>query len=400
MKHLVLSLFIILFACSDKKETKPSTTHLPNFGNVDLSKVFTQKDSQLPHRDSVRNILNQYYQKIWQEGNLWGGILVAKGDDILLEQYRGFARDNQVEPIGQNTPLHIASVSKTIMAMAVLKLVEAKKIGLEDPVKKFLPKFPYPEVSIKTLLNHRSGLPKYEHFITEMKLKPKNVFFTNQEVLDLLIQHQPPLAKPTDTGFMYNNLNYALLALVVERVTKMPFPKAMKTMVFEPLQMKNTFVFQEKDLKNTSFSFYQKDNKVYPYDEYDLIYGDKNIYTTPRDLFRFSKAMFSSQFLDKNLMDKAFTPYSNEKKGVNNYGLGFRIKVYDDGKKLTYHNGWWHGSNSVFVHLPESKITIIALGNKYSNKVYSAMTLVSLFDNFPYEISGSINHHLKNLLQK
>lgn len=90
-------------------------------------------------------------------------------------------------------------------------------------------------------------------------------------------------------------------------------------------------------------------------------------------------------------MEQVFTPYSNEKKGVNNYGLGFRMKIFDNGKKLTYHNGWWHGSNSVFVHLPESKTTIIALGNKYSRKIYSAMALSSLFDDYPYELEKIIN---------
>ncbi|RKW61038.1 MAG: hypothetical protein D8B49_07060, partial [Riemerella sp.] len=119
--------------------------------------------------------------------------------------------------------------------------------------------------------------------------------------------------------------------------------------------------------------------------------GDKNIYTTPRDLFNFSKAMFSKDFLPKELMEKVFEPYSNEKKGVNNYGLGFRLKVFDEGKKLTYHNGWWHGSNTVFIHLRESKTTIIALSNKYSRKIYGTMLLSTLFEDFPFEIDKVIN---------
>lgn len=67
------------------------------------------------------------------------------------------------------------------------------------------------------------------------------------------------------------------------------------------------------------------------------------------------------------------------------------MKLFDNGKNLTYHNGWWHGSNSVFVHLLESKVTIIALGNKYSKTIYSALTLSSIFEDFP--IGDNNLHH-------
>ena len=121
-------------------------------------------------------------------------------------------------------------------------------------------------------------------------------------------------------------------------------------------------------------------------DHLDLIYGDKNVYTTPRDLLNFSVAIYSKDFLKPELEAKIFEPYSNEKKGINNYGFGFRMKNFDNGEKLTYHNGWWHGTNSVFAHLLKSKVTIIAIGNKYSGKVYSALSLSGLFEDFPFEM--------------
>ena len=320
-----------------------------------------------------------------------GGVLVAHGDNILLEKYKGFGRENNQMPINKDTPLHLASISKPITAMAVLKLVEAKKISLEQKVKSIFPNFPYPDVTIQHLLTHRSGLPKYEHFLEENDIKPKNQYFTNQEIFDIVAKHKPELARQTDTGFMYNNFNYAILALIIEKITGKTYPEAMKEMVFAPLKMKNTFVFEEKHINSASQSFYQRSSKLYPLDQYDLIYGDKNIYTTPRDLFNFSKALFSKDFLPKELMEKIFEPYSNEKKGVNNYGLGFRLKIFDEGKKLTYHNGWWHGSNTVFIHLRESKTTIIALSNKYSRKIYGTMLLSTLFEDFPFEVDKVIN---------
>jgi len=387
---LVLSAFLFLFSCKKKSENQDSvtesTTNLPNYGNVDLANVFTPVENQVANKASLANYINSYYQKVWENGDLSGGILVAKGDNIIYENYRGFAREGNQNPIDKNTPLHVASVSKTLTAMAMLKLVEAGKVNLSDHLTQYFPGFPYPNVTVKTLLDQRSGLPKYEYFITKIQPAPAELsktFLTNEDILNMIIKYKPDLARETDTGFMYCNTNFAMLALIIEKVTKVPFPQAMKEMVFDPLKMKNSYIFQEKDIPTASQSFYYGGNKLYPLDRLDLIYGDKNVYTTPRDLYSFSKAMFSKDFLKPELMEQVFTPYSNEKFGMNNYGFGFRMKIFDNGEKLTYHNGWWHGTNSVFAHLLKSKVTIIAIGNKYSNRVYTALALSGLFEDFP-----------------
>lgn len=390
MKQKIVALtilFITLISC--KKDIffhKKHESNLPNYSNVNLDNIFDKNDESLENEDSILDKLNLYYDKIWEEGDLSGGVLVAKGDRILFEKYRGFAKENNTAPIGKNTPLHVASISKTITAMAVLKLIEANKIKLHDKVTKYFPKFPYPEVEVFHLLSHRSGLPKYEYFLEKIpNLNPKK-YLTNQEVLNLLMQYKPELARNTNTGFMYCNTNFMLLALIVERVTKTSFPEAMQQIVFRPLEMNHTYIFQPKDSLKASKSFYYRDNRVHPTDKLDWIYGDKNCYTTPRDLYNFSKAMYAKNFLRPSLRDSIFTPYSNEKPGVNNYGLGFRMKVFDNGEKLTFHNGWWHGSNASFAHLLKSKVTIIAIGNKFSRRVYTALSLSGLFENFPIEV--------------
>lgn len=386
---LVLTAILFLFSCKNKSESEQSvteTTSLPNFGNVDLDKVFTKADNNLSNKDSIIRFIDKYYKNIWEGSDLSGGILVAKGDEILYESYRGFGREGNQMPIEKNTPLHVASVSKTLTAMAMMKLVEAGKIKLSDRLTQYFPGFPYPNVTVQTLLDQRSGLPKYEYFITKIQPEPAELskpYLTNQDILNMIIKYKPELARDTDTGFMYCNTNFALLALLIEKVTKMPFPQAMKEMVFNPLKMNNSYIFQEKDIPTAAQSFYYGGNRLYPLDRLDLIYGDKNVYTTPRDLYNFSKAMFSKDFLKPELMEMVFTPYSNEKAGMNNYGLGFRMKVFDNGEKLTYHNGWWHGTNSVFAHLLKSKVTIVAIGNKYSNRVYTALALSGLFEDFP-----------------
>lgn len=390
-KIITVSLaFATIISCKKQKEetTEIYQSKLPNYSNVDLSKVFTPAESTLENESTILPLINNYYQKVWEQGDLSGGILVAKGDKIIFEKYRGFGREGKQMPIDANTPLHVASVSKTMTAMAVLKLVEAGKLKMEDDLTKFFPKFPYKDITVFSLLSQRSGLPKYEHFDQGIKPAPeelKKEFLTNQDVLDMLIKYKPELARLSNTGFMYCNTNFALLALIVEKVTATPFPEAMQEIVFKPLKMNHTFIFQKKDIPIASQSFYSG-YRLYPLANLDLIYGDKNVYTTPRDLLNFSIALYSKDFLKPDLQSKIFEPYSNEKKGINNYGLGFRMKEFDNGEKLTYHNGWWHGTNSVFAHLLKSKVTIIAIGNKYSQRVYSALSLSGLFENFPFEM--------------
>lgn len=388
----ILSFALAFTACkkegskAQNDEEKGGKYHsdLPNYENVDLTKVFAPEDSQLADKDHVVSTINEYYNRIWEGTNLSGGVLVAKGDDILFEKYRGFGRDGHTMPINENVAMHVASVSKPITAMAVMKLIEAGKLTLDTHLTELFPGFPYPEITVGMLLKQRSGLPKYEHFLEDAKV-PKANFITNKFVLDFIIKNKPELARKPDTGFMYCNTNFALLAMVIEKITKTPFPQAMQEMVFKPLKMTHTYIFQEKDIPTAAQSFIGGGKKLYPVEYLDLIYGDKNVYTTPRDLYNFSKALFSKDFLKPEFKDLIFQPYSNEKAGINNYGIGFRMKIFDNGTKLTYHNGWWHGSNAVFGHLLNSKVTIIAIGNVYSNRVYSTLSLSGLFEDFPLE---------------
>lgn len=381
---LIISIFFVNCKSGDKSVKIPEYhSDLPNFGNLQLEDVFTKQESELTDKGQILHIINDFYDKVWEGGNLSGGVLVAKGNQIIFEKYRGYGQPGETDPITKNTPMQIASVSKPITAMAILKLVEAGKLKLSDPITKFFPGFPYEGITVDMLVKQRSGLPRYEYFLPR-NLFPQGHFVTNQDILKYMIEHRPGLDRKPDTGFMYCNTNFALLALIIEKVTKTPFPKAMQEMVFKALGMKHTYIFQKKDMTTATRSFYPNGG-AYPWDYLDLVYGDKNVYSTPEDLFKFSKALYSNQFLTPQLKSLIFEPYSTERPGVNNYGIGFRMKIFANHTKLTYHNGWWHGSNAVFGHLLNSKVTIIAIGNKFSTKVYSTLALSGLFEDFPSE---------------
>jgi CubicO group peptidase (beta-lactamase class C family) len=196
------------------------------------------------------------------------------------------------------------------------------------------------------------------------------------------------LESKTGTRFAYCNTNYAMLALIIEKITGLSYKMAMKQIIFDPLGMKNTFVMDyDNDRKKVAPSY--KGNRVeIGMDYLDAIYGDKNIYSTPRDLLKLDRARSASTFLEPELLQQVYTGYSNEHKGKRNYGLGIRMTQLDKNITLYYHNGWWHGNTSSYVTLRKENVTIIALSNKFSRKPYEIKKLSALFGAYPFHLNS------------
>ena len=307
-----------------------------------------------------------------------GGILIAKNGSIIYEKYTGLADLRKNDSVTASTPFHVASTSKPIIAMAILRMVQEKKLSLDDSISKFFPGLPYPGITVKMLLNHRSGLPNYVYFIPNSDWdKKKNV--SNEDMLQFLYIQQPPKSFTAGTRYNYSNTNYVLLAMIIEKITNEKFPAYMKKNIFDPLQMTNTFVFTPADSSRAIPSF-NYDKSYYQNDFLDETYGDKNIYTTPRDLLKFDQILYTDQFISKALLDSAFTPYSFERKSMHNYGLGWHLLLLANGKKIIYHFGRWHGFNAAYARLIDEKVTIIIFGNKFSRNIY--FTAVKCYDIF------------------
>jgi len=323
----------------------------------------------------INKDFEQYHSRVkaFMEENLLrrgfnGAILIAKDSTVLYEQYKGFADLRKRDSILPSTPFHIASTSKTFTAMAVLQLVQDGSINLDDSLEKFFPGFPYTGVTIKTLLTHRSGIPNYL-YVLENKGWNGSHKISNQEVLQALIDLKPAKEFKPDTRFSYCNTNYVLLALVLESVTGKPYPVYMKEKLFDPLGLEHTYVFTS-DKEGLVTPSFRANGRYWQLDFSDNTYGDKNIYTTPSDLLKWNLAVNEGRVIGKALLDSAYLPYSNERPSVHNYGLGWRMLNLKNGKKIIYHNGRWHGSNSAFAYLPEEKVTIIIIGNKYNSNIY------------------------------
>lgn len=386
-------LTFLIMACSSNPNSEVRETVKPI--KVNSFSAISQKE-----KEYYKNAITPLYESLLQKRGFSGGIILAKNGEVVFEDYRGMLNLKTKEPITAITPFHIASISKTFTSAVILKLMEEGKLSLEDPVVKYLPTFPYNNINITNLLTHRSGLPKYDHFMsgtrTEFKLvknkKGKTVkrayavkvpltfsgLAVNKDVLQYLITIHPQLEATPNMRYSYCNTNYAILALIVEKITNMPFPEYMETTIFKPLGMKNTFVFCIKDTANYIPS-YNYNNAPFKLDKLDCIYGDKNVYSTVGDLLQWDRALYLGQFLKPETLELAFQPYSNEKRGEKNYGLGWHLLIKPTEPTIVYHNGWWHGNNAVFKRLVSDSATVIILGNKFNRNIWAAGKMSSVF---------------------
>ncbi|MDP4218162.1 MAG: serine hydrolase domain-containing protein [Bacteroidota bacterium] len=315
-------------------------------------------------------------------GRFNGSVLVAKNGTILYERYKGFKYpERKKDSLNEHTPFHLASTSKTFTAMSILKLWQDGKLDIHDPVSKYLAGFPFPATTVQMLLSHRSGLYNYVHFMDRSGWD-KRKFLSNGDVLQYIISH-PHEVQAAQPGkhFEYSNTNYALLALIIEKVSGLPYADFLAKTFFQPLQMQDSYVFKLSDTATAMKSYYQSGRK-YRMEFLDLVYGDKNVFSTVRDLYKWDQALRSGQIFTKGVMDSAYTPYSFEKPGKRNYGLGWRMLLEPNGKRLIYHNGWWHGNRTVFIRMLDEDATIIALCNNDYKKIYSAKRLCDLFGDY------------------
>lgn len=367
-------LLVVFFACNSSSVKKK-----PEDDSIQYYPLTPQKMEQQEFRQYYRR-LSEFFDTSLLRSGFNGGVLVAKDGNILYEKYVGKADIRKADSITASTSFHIASTSKTFTAVAILRLIQEGKLFLGDTINKFFPGFPYAGITVKTLLNHRSGLPNYLYFMSNNKWgilpdgKWNKQMATNRDMLKMLIEKKPDVTGRPDGKFTYSNTNYTLLALIVEEVTGKSFPEYMKEKFFTPLQMNNSFVFTLKDTLTATPSF-TANGTYWNNDFLDATYGDKNIYSTPQDLLKWDQALYTNQVLEQPWLDSAFKAYSFEKPGIHNYGLGWRLQLLPNGKKVIYHFGKWHGNNTAFARLPDEKATIIIIGNRFNRNIYNAAHL-------------------------
>ena len=385
---LLLGFFFLSIACG--------TGQGPRFLDITNNSILSNDE-----KERLIAEVKAKYETILGNKGFSGQILIAKNGEVIFEDYKGFSNFSDKTAILPETPIHLASISKTFTGMAALKLWEEDKLDLKAPVTKYISNFPYASVTIEQLLSHRSGLPDYTYFMEPNKYKTVKVknkrgrwvkklklikaetpfrqgLYNNQDVLDYMVTKRPAPAAMPNRVFKYCNTNFVVLALIIEKITGQDFPTYMAETIFKPLKMENTYVFSAKTIEKYTPSY---NARMVPYkiEKYDCIYGDKNVYSTVRDMYLWDKALTEGSYVKESTLEMAYQPQSPINKYHHNYGLGWRILAKPNEERLVYHNGWWHGNNTVFTRLISESATIIILGNKFNRSIYKGKEIASVF---------------------
>ena len=338
---------------------------------TDLNKDATEKRTQKAER---------FFAELNKSMGLNGTVLYAEGGKVLYRNAFGWRRLTQrKEPIQIDDQFQLASVSKMFTAEAIMLLHAQGKLDYDDPLTKYIPEFPYQGITIRHLLNHRSGLSRYETLADE-HWPDRGVPMNNEDVIDLFCKYQPePYNKPGVT-FHYTNVNYVLLASVVERISGQHFEDFMKQEVFEPLGMDHSYIYSLRgvdriktyvETKVQGHDLFRSGARRAQEDYLNGVVGDKVMFSTVDDLYRFSIALENNTFLPEDIQQEAFVPGSSEWKRGENYGFGWRMS--EKHPNILFHCGWWKGYRSFFIRYPEKGRTLIVLTNTDSGVVGEAL---------------------------
>jgi len=276
---------------------------------------------------------------------LKGGIALIKDETkkiVLAKGYRDLA--NKI-PIDENTSFPTASAGKFFVAVGIMKLIEDEHLNLDSTLGEVVD-FPLNAidecVTVKELLTHTSGVPDYfdetlmEDYSDLWKDFPNYKIRTSKDILPLFID-KPMVFKP-GTRFEYSDSGFVLLGLMIEAITKKPFDQYLKTVLFDPLEMKRTGYYELDRLPANCANAYVRDKfkdtyhmNIYSVDVKGT--GAGGAFTSAMDIDRFWEGLFSYKVLRKETVELIF------KKHVDLEDHGYGLGVWLDRNNHPYFQG-------------------------------------------------------------
>ncbi|MCY7410455.1 MAG: beta-lactamase family protein [Chitinophagales bacterium] len=351
-----------------------------NLAFVDQLFDWEKKTELSKNQINLAQSIDTFFKSKVKHTGFNGCVLVVQKGSVIYNNYFGYADYKLKKVFNDSSAFQLASVSKPFTATAIMILYEEGKLSIDDPVKKYIKGFPYDSITVKMLLNHRSGLQNYLYVFDTIKI-PADSFITNQTVAEYFIKNKPALQATPGKHFAYCNTNYALLALVIEKVSGESYAQFIHNKIFVAAHMKHSFVsdaFDEESFQNHVADYQGSQWKQVPKALADGVLGDKGVYASCYDLYLFDQALNHEILLKQSTLDLIYKGYSYEKPGIKNYGLGWRLKEFENGEKLIYHNGWWRGYNTLFCRLPVENTCIIILSNKFNKSSYDVKAVFEL----------------------
>lgn len=375
-KYFLFLIFLIFNSFSVSTSIGVDYSAKPSTDIVDVEEPILKYPSSMTEK--VFKKLDSIFTRVNKRQDFNGSVLVAKNGKIVFSNEYGYANFRKKIKLDKDFSFQLASVSKQFTATAILILQEKGLIELDDFVTKYFPDFPYEEITVKQLLNHTSGLPKY-FWLAEHKWK-KEKPPVNSEMMSMMSEHKLNLFFKPGSRFDYSNTGYFVLASLVEKISGMEYGDFLETNIFKPLHMDNSFVYrfeedsiQEKQLDG--FRLYRRrwHGKVSGTVN-DAIVGDKNVYSTTEDMLKWINGLNSLKIISKESLDQMYTKGETRYGKKVPYGYGFRINDKEE-KEIIYHNGKWNGFTTSVMQYKEDDIVVITL--EHSNFNYNSMKLLN-----------------------
>ena len=294
-------------------------------------------------------------------------LLVArKGRTIRAEGY-GLANVELNVPVKPETIFQSGSVGKQFTATAVMMLVEAGKIGLDDPLTKFFPEAPawWKQVTVRELLSHTAGFTDYPEDFDYRK------DYTEEQLL-AIVEAIPPAYAP-GTSWSYSNLGFLTLGILIHRVSGEFYGDFLRHRIFKPLDMSTTRIIDEADIIPNRSSGYRLVEGHLKNQEWVAptvnTTADGSLYFSILDLAKWDAALYTDVLLKHSTREQMWTvaKLSDGKPNSGHYGFGWFIES-NGAHRVVEHEGQWQGFETQISRYVDDELTVVVLTNLGSAK--------------------------------
>ena len=328
--------------------------------------------------ESLSNFLRELHEK--KQFN--GVVLIAEDGKIKFHESIGYSNMEEKTKLDNQASFRLASVSKQFTCMGIMLLKKQGKLNYDDKVAKYIPSFPYDNITIRHLMHHTSGLPDYMYLMNSKwdpgkRANQRKIAF-NKDMVEMFADQKPKLLFAPGEKFQYSNSGYVVLGHLIETVSKMPVQAYLASNIFKPLEMNRSHVFSDdarfKPLHRVYGFTYADDEKGFaPHDYHYLngMIGDGGIYCSALDLLKWDQALYGEKLVPKSMLDEAFTSGVLNGGKETGYGFGWGVERTDEKFKVS-HSGGWVGFITYIGRNISEKQTVIILTNhssRFMNKV-------------------------------
>ena len=308
--------------------------------------------------DRVSDFVNGYLKKNQIPGC---AVMVRHNGKVVLCQGYGVANIEHGVRVTPQTVFQSGSIGKQFTAMAIMMLIEEKKLALEDPISKYLD---VPEnwsaIRVRHLLTHTSGLGDYpESFSLQRD-------YTEDELLKMITAQ--PLAFAPGEKWSYSNLGYVTLGILIHKVTGEFWGAFLQQRVSAPLGMKHTSIISEADIIPNRAAGYVLKNGALKNQQWVSPTvnntADGSLYFTVEDVAKWDEALDTRKLVSRASYEQMWTPVKLNNGTSAAYGFGWRIAKTDSGHVVLEHGGAWQGFASYIVRYPDDRLTVAVLCNR------------------------------------